>query len=134
MAGRRPITRGVNPGPPRRLLAVAKSLVVKYVLAWSLAGALLSVGEALFLGHLTAVVLGIDVIAAAQLPFGLLASVVAFTTPAEEGPGEEDGDDGRGGLPPVDDPLPPSGGLDVDWPRFEAEFRAYAQARDLLSV
>ena len=121
-----------NPNPPRRRARRSK-LVIRYVFAWVIAGALLSAGEMLFVGRLTAPVLGVDLIAAIQFPLGLLAAVLSFDASSEEGPsGEEDDDDRRGGSPPRSNPLPPSGGLNIDWPRFEAEFQAYAQGRELL--
>lgn len=108
-------------------------LVVRYVLLWVVAGAVLSAGEGAVTGYLSAPILAVDLIAAVQLPLGFVAVAMAAGKQAEDGPAaDDDEDDGRGGLPPHWDPLPPSGGLEIDWQRFEADVQAWAQSRELL--
>jgi hypothetical protein len=73
----------------------------------------------------------VDIIAAFLVPFALLWLLVTFLPPRDEPPGDDDG--GGGGRPP-DDPVsvPPAGGLDIDWERFEAEVHAYARSREVM--
>lgn len=80
-------------------------------------------------GALTAPVLALDVIAGVHLPFAVLSLLLVDHRPRRSADGDG-GDGGWGGGGRRDDaePLPPSGGLQVDWERFEADFRAYAEA------
>lgn len=91
-------------------------------LAAGLALALVQLGVS---GTVTTPALGLGAIGLLLLPAGLLASL-SWTgeDPSADG---EDGDGGGGARPELE-PLPPSGGLEIDWERFEAEFAAYAEA------
>jgi hypothetical protein len=112
------------------------TLVVKYAFVWVLAAALLSLGEAVSLGTLTAPVLALDIVAGAHLPFGVVSFVAAAHAPAsaEEPPADEDSDGGGGSRPPEPEPVPPSGGVGFDWDEFETSFRAYARESEFASA
>ncbi|HZE05696.1 MAG TPA: hypothetical protein VE127_10755 [Solirubrobacteraceae bacterium] len=94
-------------------------------------GWLLAMLELIVLGRITTPALGLGTIGGALLVVAFLASVLRTprrfrgTEPGGEEEGEDDG--GSGGRAP--DPLPPTGGLEVDWERFEQDFRAYAGAQ-----
>lgn len=83
-------------------------------------------------------VIGLDSVAGALLPFGLLS--LYFTLrhgPVDSPPSDPDDNGGGGGgggggchdLPPN----PPSGGLEIDWDAFEADLRAWSEARQVLA-
>jgi hypothetical protein len=118
------------PRPPRRH---TNPLLAKYSFLWLIAAVLLSLGEVVSLGTLTAPVLALDIVAGAHLPFGVASLVVAnrFPVEAEEPPAEDDSDDGGGSKTPGPDPLPPSGGIGFEWEQFETAFRAYARDTEL---
>jgi hypothetical protein len=111
---------------------VGDSRLAEAAMLLLLVGGLLSVAELLALGHLTAPVLALDTIGGTLLPYGLLMMCLELTAVHDrsaqaDDDDTEDGGWGRGG----DDgplPLPPGGGLRVDWQRFEADFRAYAES------
>lgn len=89
--------------------------------------------ELIVLGRVTPVVLAFDSVGAGLLPLGILSLFVTPIDPTgrgpESSPGEDDGGGGGGGGGgrAGSRPLPPTGGLGIDWPRFEREFRAYAE-------
>lgn len=110
------------------------TLLAKWSLACVIPALLLSALQLSSAGRVSAPVLALDTIASALVPFGLLSLALAFERPREDHPGEGGGD-GGGGRPPDDgEPSSPSGGTDVDWERFEADFQAYAEARRLVSA
>lgn len=94
-------------------------------------GWLLAMLELILLGRVTTPALGLAAIGGALLVVGFLATILRapqrFGDP--EPGGEEDGDDGGGSGGGAPDPLPPTGGLEVDWERFEQDFRAYADTQ-----
>ncbi len=94
----------------------------------------LSAFQLISLGRISPPVLALDTIASALVPFGLLSLALAFEPPGEDQPGEGGGGDGRGGPPQDREPSSPSGGLDVDWERFEADLRVYAEERRLVNA
>lgn len=100
--------------------------------AWIIPAVVITVARLLAVGKLTPVVIALDTVAAFLVPFGLLALVVAFERPNNGHPPADDDSDNGGGRPPDDvEPVLPSGGLDIDWEQFEADFRAYANAREV---
>lgn len=103
--------------------------MAKLALVWIAAAVVVSIMALLAHGRLSAPVIAVDAIAAMLLPFGLLSLVLGFAREGGEGPrADDDGNGGGGGSPPQDPrSLPPSGGLDIDWERFEAELQAYAR-------
>lgn len=115
---------------PRRLRARADTLLARYAWAWLLPAILLSASQMTALGRLTAPVISVDLVAAVLTPFGLLSIILPGDAPDQAPPAGEDGGNGGGGGEPRTDlpPLPPSGGLEIDWERFEADVDAYALA------
>jgi hypothetical protein len=107
-------------------------LLLKVVAAWVVPAAILTVVTLITVGKLTPVAIAVDAVGAMLLPFGLVSLVVAFVLPNDDGPPEEDDDDGWGRRPDEPGPIPPPDGEDFDWDRFEAEFRAYASAREVV--
>lgn len=96
-------------------------------LAFLFAGLLLAVVQTLVLGHVTDPALGLGVIGATLFCGAVGSMLVAVRRFGGE---DSDGDDDPGGGGgPVREPEPPapSGGIEVDWDRFERDFRAYAE-------
>lgn len=116
----------------RQLLPAVPALRDARLMQWAAAflaiGTLFCALELITLGTVTAPALGLEVIGAALLPIGVIAML---TAPGRFGRGDAPGgDDGHGddGGHDDPDPLPPTGGLEIDWASFEREFRAYAEA------
>jgi hypothetical protein len=102
-------------------------LLAKYAAALAAPAIVLSVWQILSHGHVAPLVLALDTIAGAVMPFGVLSLVLAYT--AGEGEPPSSGADGDPGDEPPGDPDLPSGGLEIDWERFEADVQRYADAR-----
>lgn len=116
-----------QPAPSQR-----DPVLVYVAAAWCIPAAVVTVIALATVGKLNPVVVAVDVIAAFLLPFALLWLVLTFRQPGDEPPWGSD-DNNRGGEPPTDpDPVPPTGGLDIDWERFEADFQAYARSREMI--
>ena len=116
-----------EPAPTR-----GDAVLVWVALAWVIPAATITVVELVTVGRLAPVARAVDIIAAFLLPFALLWLVLAFVQPGDEPPPDED--DNGGGRPPDDpDPVPPRGGLDIDWARFEADAYAYARSREVVA-
>lgn len=98
-------------------------------------GAILSAVVLVAGGGLPAPVLALDLVGGTMLPYGLLALVLPPTRGGSD-PGDEDegGGDGGGGRDVRPLPLPPSGGLQIDWRRFEDEFAAYVHGQLLAAA
>lgn len=129
MAADRHAVRDRDPLPRRpRLRGDARLAVLAVGLL--IIGAVASGAELLAAGSLTPPVLALDLIGGTMLPYGLLAMLLPSRPDADAGEDGEDGGGGGGrgwdGARP--EPLPPTGGLEIDWGRFEEEFRAYAQS------
>jgi hypothetical protein len=117
-----------EPAPSRH-----HAILVRAALAWIICAVAVTVVELMTVGRLAPVVVAVDIVAAFLLPLPLLWLVVSFVLSADEPPRGED-DDGGGGRPPDEPgPVPPSGGFDIDWDRFEADVYAYAQSRELVA-
>lgn len=117
--------------PPGVLRLRHQSRLTHLALAFLTGGFLLAIVELVATGRLTTPALGLTVIGVVLLPVGVMPRLIAAPAlPGAEWPGEEeDGGGGGGGRgPQVDPPLPPGGGLEVDWAQFEREFAAYAQS------
>jgi hypothetical protein len=113
-------------------LSREEAVLVRLTVGWIVLAASVTVVELATVGRLPPVVAAVDFIPAFLLPFVLLWLVIPFVQPGEEPPRGTDDDNG-GGRPPSDpDPVPPSGGLDIDWERFEADVHAYAQSREVV--
>lgn len=102
------------------------TLLAKCALALAVPAVVLSGIQLAELGRITPVVLTVDVVAGAVLPFGLISLVLALEGEAGSGEGHEEDE---GGSPPDSGgPTPPPPGAPiVDWEQFEAAFRAYAR-------
>lgn len=112
---------------------IGDTLLLKFALVWVIPAVLLTLGELLATGAVSPATLALDAVAGSLLPFGVLALVIAVEKPPREGPAPEDGGDDGGGGPPRDcEPLPPSGGLSIDWDQFDADLADYARARELV--
>jgi hypothetical protein len=113
----------------RREGARDEALVGKFALVWIAAAVVVSVVGLIAYGRLSAPVTAVDAIAAMLVPFGLLSLVFVFVGDGGEEPRADDDGSGGGGGPPPHDPgsLPPLGGLDIDWERFEADLQAYTR-------
>lgn len=123
---------------PSRRRGDARLLIASALLI--AAGGLASVVEALVLGHVTPPVLALDVVGVAHFPFGLLALRIPSHPAAAGRPrhgaleDEDDGGWGFGGGDDIVEPVEPRGGLVIDWPQFEADFRAYAETVSLTAA
>lgn len=96
-------------------------------LAFLFAGLLLGVVQSLVLGHVTDPALGLGVIGLTLFCGALGSMLLAVRRFGGEEPGDDDEPGGGGGPTGAPEPPAPSGGLQVDWERFEREFRAYAE-------
>ncbi|HET8976527.1 MAG TPA: hypothetical protein VFN87_00115 [Solirubrobacteraceae bacterium] len=116
---------------PRSPRVHSDTRVAQLAGAFLAGGWLLAMLELILLGRVTTPALGLAAIGGALLVVGFLAAILRapqrFGDP--EPGGEEDGDDDGGSGGEAPDPLPPTGGLEVDWERFEQDFRAYADAQ-----
>lgn len=109
------------------------TLLAKYAFVCLVPAVALTAFELVVLGRITGLVLALDTIAGALLPFGVLSLVLVFWSPDdrfEDDPGE----DGDGPTSDEEPPSAPPGGLGFDWERFEADFRAYARERELVTT
>ncbi len=119
-----------DPGATRR--PRNSLLLAKIALCWLIGTAVFTFLDALTTGHVGDLVLALDVIVGVLMPCGLISVVLAYGFGRKGGPAAQEEDDGEGGggggSGDGDDfePLPPTGGLVIDWPQFEADFRAYA--------
>ena len=105
------------------------TVLAKFAFAWLVPAVILTVVQLVTMGKVTPVAVAFDAIAAIMLPFGLLSLAIAFATHTDDGPPpEEDGGGGGWWRPPHDEEPPPLGGLSIDWDKFEADFRDYANA------
>jgi hypothetical protein len=128
--------RGVNdPGATRRPQNSLR--LAKIALAWLIGTSVFTFIDALLSGRVSGPVLALDIIVGVLAPFGLLSVVLAHGFGRKRGPAaqeEDEGEGGGGGGGSGDgddfDPLPPTGGLVIDWPQFEADFRSYASERE----
>lgn len=108
--------------------------MAQLAVAFLYAGSVLSAVELLVVGRLTIPSVGLLAIGAALLPAGIISHVIAGDRFDEEDSGADDESDGGGGggggggrrWSP--EPLPPTGGLAIDWERFERDFRTYSEA------
>jgi hypothetical protein len=101
-------------------------------LAWVVPAGAVTAVELVTAGRVAPMV-AVDIIAAFLLPFALLWLVASFLAPGDQPSRGEEDDDG-GGRPPDDpDPVPPSGDLEIDWERLEADVHAYAQSRGVVA-
>jgi hypothetical protein len=114
-------------------LSRAEPVLVRLAVAWIVLAAAVTVVELETVGRMPPGLAAVDVVSAFLLPFVLLWWVIPFLQPGEEPPGGSDDDDGGGRPPDGPDPVPPSGGLDIDWERFEADVHAYAQSREMVA-
>lgn len=112
---------------PRRSGFRGDTRLALIAVALLFAGGIVSAVELIGLGHLTAPVLALDLIGATMLPYGVLAMLLTSGRGRTEEDGEDE-DSGGGWGEITLDPLPPSGGLQIDWRRFEADFAAYVRA------
>lgn len=119
-----------EPRDPIRPPSRADTRLIKLACVVLAAGVVASVLELIALGHLTAPVLALDSIGCSLLPLGIIALVVGVEPagrPRNAGEEEDGGGGGGGSRRDGGRPGPPSGGLEIDWGRFEREFQLYAQ-------
>lgn len=106
--------------------------MAQLAIAFLYAGSVLSAVELLVVGKLTIPSVGLLTIGAALLPAGIISHVIAVERFDDEDSGADDegdgGGGGGGGTKCNPEPLPPKGGLAIDWDRFERDFRTYSEA------
>jgi hypothetical protein len=114
------------------LRALREARVAQLAVAFLYAGSVLSAVELLVVGKLTVPSVGLLAIGAALLPAGIISHVIAVERLDDEESGADDegegGGGGGGGSKCNPEPLPPKGGLAIDWDRFERDFRTYSEA------
>jgi hypothetical protein len=116
-----------------RLDRAPRTRLAKLTLGLVLADVALSAGELIRVGELTPPVIALDIVGGTLLAFSLAARLI-LEGPSGENPQADDDDTGGGGGPDDEgQPHLPSGGLEIDWPRFEEEFRAYAHGLGLIA-
>lgn len=104
------------------------SRLAKFSTALLVVGIIASVLQSTVLGRISGGVTAVDVLAVAGLVLGLTTYFVVLDPPKGGGGASEDEGGGGGGSALGErPPQPPSGGLEIDWTRFEADFEAYAR-------
>lgn len=125
-------------GDPRQLPTsgafLRRSRLAAQALMFMVGGLALTIVELAARGRVTTPPVGLFVIGAFVLGVGMIIDARAGRRRPGDDPGDDDGSDGGGGSGLRPQPELPSGGLQIDWEKFERDFRAYADRVTVCAV